>query len=244
MRIKKAQSIFIAGNDTAVLLLHSFTSHTRDMNMLAKSIHESFGFTCYAPLYRGHGEEAEALIPYTIDDWWEDTLESYQELAKKYKQVTVIGLSVGGVFALKLAEQFPIEQVIVMSVPMNSQPLELKKRVIDFAFRYKKLENKSDQQIKIELKRFDSMPLDSFERFKQFISETRNELDKITAPIAVYYGGRDEVTYEESAFEIADNVSSKTIQLEKFYNTSHLMTLSKEKDRLFEQIHQFLSPQA
>ncbi|MBO0588006.1 hypothetical protein [Sporosarcina sp. E16_8] len=140
MRIKKAQSIFIEGNDVAVLLLHSFTSHTRDMNELAKSNHQSFGFTCFASLYRGHGQEAEALIPYTIDDRWEDTLESYQEIP------------VGGIFALKLAEQFPIARIVVMSVPIDRQPLELKQRTIEFAFRYNKFENKSEQQIKIELK--------------------------------------------------------------------------------------------
>lgn len=244
MRIKKAESIFIEGNDVAVLLLHSFTSHTRDVNALAKSLHQSFGFTCYAPVYRGHGQEAEALIPYSIDDWWEDALESYQDLAKKYRQVMVVGISVGGVFALKLAEKFPVARIVVMSVPIDSEPLESKQRVIDFAFRYKKLENKSEQQIKEELKKFQSMPLDSFERFKQFIHETINGLGKITAPIAIYYGGRDEAIFEESAIEIAEKVSSTEIELERFENSSHLMTLSKEKDLLDEQIHQFLSSHA
>ncbi|GGA30454.1 alpha/beta hydrolase [Psychrobacillus lasiicapitis] len=104
MHIKKARLINVEGNDTAVLLLHSYTSHTRDMKALAESIHQTLGFTCFAPLYRGHGEEAEALIPFTIDNWWEDALESYKQLAKKYNQVFVIGLSVGGIFALKLAQ--------------------------------------------------------------------------------------------------------------------------------------------
>jgi len=242
MRIKKAESVFIEGNDVAVLLLHSFTSHTRDMNALAKSIHQSFGFTCYAPVYRGHGQEAEALIPYTIDDWWEDALESYHDLAKKYRKVIVIGVSVGGVFALKLAEQFPIARVVVMSVPIYSEPLELKQRVIDFATRYKKLENKSEHEVKRELKQFESMPLDSFERFKQFVHGTISELGKITAPIAIYYGGRDEATYEESATEIVEKVSSSEIELERFENSSHLMTLSNDKEKLHEHIHQFLSP--
>ncbi|WP_203247341.1 alpha/beta hydrolase [Sporosarcina beigongshangi] len=89
MRIKKAQPIFIEGNEIAVLLLHSFTSHTRDMKALAEPIHQSFGFTCFVPLFSGHGQEAEALIAYTID----------------------------------------------------RPPLELKRRTIDYAVRYKKMEN-------------------------------------------------------------------------------------------------------
>lgn len=242
MRIKKAESIFIEGNDTAVLLLHSFTSHTRDMKALAASLHQAFGFTCFAPLYSGHGEEAEALLPYSIDDWWEDVLESYEYLAEKYRKVFVIGLSIGGVFALKLAEQFPVAGVVVMSVPMDREPLELKQRIIDFAARYKKLENKAEQQIKDELKPFESLPMTSFERLNQFIHGTIDELWKITAPIAIYYGGRDEVIYEESAFEIAERVFSTKIELKKFKDSSHLMTLSKEKDDLYEQIQHFTQP--
>ncbi|MHA6261209.1 alpha/beta hydrolase [Sporosarcina sp. CAU 1771] len=241
MRIKNAEPIFIEGNDVGVLLLHSFTSHTRDMNMLAKSIHQSFGFTCAAPLYRGHGQEAEALIPYAIDDWWEDALKSYQDLAKRSRQVIVIGLSVGGIFALKLAAEFPIARIVVMSVPIDSKPLELKQRILDFAFRYKKIENKSKQQIDKELIEFNLMPLDSFERFNQFNTETINELEKITAPIAIYYGGWDDSIYEENAQEIGENVSSIEIELKKFEDSSHLMTLSREKERLYEEIHLFLS---
>ena len=242
MRIKKAQPIFIEGNDIAVLLLHSFTSHTRDMKALAETIHQSFGFTCLVPLFSGHGQEAEALISYTIDDWWEDALGSYEDLANQYKQVVVIGLSVGGIFALKLAQQFPVARIVVMSVPIDRPPLELKQRTIDYANRYKKLENKSEQQIEEELKQFHSLSIDSFERFQQFIYETMDELGEITAPIAVYYGGRDEAVYEESALEIEGSVSSVRVDLKKFENSSHLMTLSKEKDSLYEQILEFLSP--
>jgi len=242
MRIKKAQSIYMEGNDTAVLLLHSYTSHTRDMKALAESIHQSLGFTCFAPLYRGHGEEAEALIPYTIDDWWEDSLESYQQLAKQYKQVFVIGLSVGGIFALKLAQQFPIERVVVMSVPADKSPIQVKQRIIDYAIRYKKLENKSVEQIQDELMKFEPLSMDSFERFQQFLLETMSDLSVIKSPIAIYYGGRDDAIYEESAVEIAESVSSALIDIKKFENSSHLMTLRKEKDRLYKQIIQFLSP--
>lgn len=75
-------------------------------------------------------------------------------MARRYQQVVIIGVSVGGVFALKLAEQFPIARTVVMSVPIDSQLNELKQRIIDFAYRYKKLESKSDEQIEKELDYF------------------------------------------------------------------------------------------
>ncbi|WP_211356381.1 alpha/beta hydrolase [Psychrobacillus lasiicapitis] len=132
--------------------------------------------------------------------------------------------------------------MVVMSVPTDKSPIQAKQRIIDYAVRYKKLENKSEVQIQDELKKFDRLPMNSFERFQEFIHETMIDLSVITSPIAIYYGGRDEATYEESAVEIAESVSSALIELKKFENTSHLMTLSKEKDGIYRQIIQFLGP--
>ncbi|MFC7686613.1 alpha/beta hydrolase [Ureibacillus sp. GCM10028918] len=77
MLIRPAKELFLNGNDTAILLLHSYTSHTRDMKKLAEYLNEHIGCTCYVPLYKGHGVKPEALLETTINDWWKDTQEAY-----------------------------------------------------------------------------------------------------------------------------------------------------------------------
>lgn len=70
LNILPAKEIYLQGNEHALLLLHSFTRHTRDVKKVATSLH-SQGYTCYAPLYRGHGTHPEQLLHYQVDDWWQ-----------------------------------------------------------------------------------------------------------------------------------------------------------------------------
>ncbi|WP_255601724.1 MULTISPECIES: carboxylesterase [Lysinibacillus] len=73
LNILPAKEIYLQGNEHALLLLHSFTSHTRDMKKVATALHNQ-GYTCYAPLYRGHGTHPEQLLHYQVDDWWQDVV--------------------------------------------------------------------------------------------------------------------------------------------------------------------------
>lgn len=241
MLIRPAKELFIKGNDTAILFLHSYTSHTRDMKKLAHDLNEQIGCTCYVPLYSGHGAEPEALLNSNIHDWWKDAKEAYYFLQQQgYKKISVIGLSVGGIFSLKLAQEEQIEQLIVMSAPKDRTPERLKQRLIDYAKAYKQLEGKTSEEIAKELLPFQEMSLQSFEMFQQFIQSTMGEVSRITASIAIYYGNKDDSLYEKSASFIYENVSSYEKKIEAFPNSTHLMTLGKDQESLFEEIISFI----
>ena len=62
---------YYKGRKRAVLLLHSFTSSTIDMKKLGKYLN-SYGYSCYAPLYTGHGKEPALLISSGPKEWWKD----------------------------------------------------------------------------------------------------------------------------------------------------------------------------
>ncbi len=241
MLIRPAKELFLKGNETAILFLHSYTSHTRDMKKLAEYLHEHMGYTCYVPLYSGHGMKPEALLDYSINDWWKNSKEAYLFLRQQgYAQIAVIGVSVGGIFALRLAEEQPIDQLIVMSVPQDRKPERLKQRLIDYAKAYKLLEGKASEEVIDELLPFQEMSLHSFEVFQQFIQQTIDDVSRITAPVAIYYGNKDDSLYGESASFIYENVSSIDKEMKAFPNSTHLMTLGKDKVSLFEEVMSFM----
>ncbi|MGE6517575.1 alpha/beta hydrolase [Lysinibacillus sphaericus] len=241
IKILPAKEIYLKGNHHAVLLLHSFTSHTRDMKKVATDLHQK-GFTCYAPLYRGHGYNPEPLIQYKVNDWWEDVVTAYRFLLEEgFQTISVVGLSIGGIFALKLAELENIERVIVLSVPVDRQPERLKERLIKYAFNYKKLEGKSFSQISQELEVFYQMSLEAFNEFQQFIRTTIQNLHKITIPIAIFYGELDDELYMTSAHTIFKNVNSQVKRLKGFTQSKHLMTLGRDQQEIDNDILDFLT---
>ncbi|MEK3980519.1 hypothetical protein MKY37_15930 [Psychrobacillus sp. FSL K6-2836] len=75
------------------------------------------GCTCYVSLYKRHGVKPEALLNATINDWSKNIKEAYYFLEQRgYKKISLIGLTVGGILSLKLAQDEQIERLIVMSV--------------------------------------------------------------------------------------------------------------------------------
>ncbi len=91
MNIVPPKPFFYKGGKQAVLLLHSFTSNTMDMKKLGKYL-QQHNYTCYAPLYKGHGLPAEELLTFGPSDWWEDVRQAYQLLKDEgYEKIAVIG---------------------------------------------------------------------------------------------------------------------------------------------------------
>ncbi len=240
IKILPAKEIYLKGDNQAVLLLHSFTSHTRDMKKVATELNKK-GYTCYAPLYSGHGQTPEQLLQYNVNDWWQDVIKAYQFLINEgFQKITVIGLSIGGIFALRLAQFKKIEHVIVLSVPIDRDPERLKKRIIDYANNYKKIEEKPALQISHELEVFLQMPLDSLIEFQEFIRSTIQSLDKITIPSAIFYGIQDDKLYSLSAYTIYKNVNSSEKLIKGFKQSKHLMTLGKDQTEIINEIFDFI----
>lgn len=79
IKLVPPKPFFYKGGEKAVLLLHSFTSNTMDMKKLGEYLHKE-NYSCYAPLYSGHGLTPEELLTYSPSDWWQDVLNGYQLL--------------------------------------------------------------------------------------------------------------------------------------------------------------------
>ena len=116
--ITKSKDLYLEGPGPAVLLLHSFTGSANEMRGLARFLHTA-GYTCYAPNYAGHGESPERLFATTIEDVWQSAQAGLSFLHNKgHEHVYLIGQSLGGVMALRLAEQSGCAGLILLSTPI------------------------------------------------------------------------------------------------------------------------------
>ncbi|WP_188205536.1 alpha/beta hydrolase [Alkalibacillus aidingensis] len=231
----------IAGN-RAVLLLHGFTGSTVDVRRLAKYLHNR-GYTCHAPLYKGHGGKPEQLIHTSPEDWWQDVISGYDFLKSKgYERIAVVGVSLGGVFSLKLGMKRPVTGIATMSAPAKEKSVEdLKKRVLDYATGYKKLEGKNPAEIHVELSQLEqSLPTTSLKGLQQFILTTSEKLTSITTPTFILQGCLDEQLYHESAKLIFERIHTEEKQLKWYKNSGHIMTLGDEREKIHHDIAAYL----
>ncbi|MCY8519582.1 alpha/beta hydrolase [Bacillus atrophaeus] len=240
VKLIKPKSFFLKGGTKAVLLLHSFTNNPRDMRQLGRYLNGK-GYTCFAPIYKGHGLSPEQLIQTTPTDWWKSVEEGYHFLKNKgYKHIAVIGVSLGGVFALNVGKRFnDVNGIVIMSVPYKREVDSLKGRILKFARAYKQFEGKEEQQICIEIKKLEKLSSERLVFLKNHIDMTMQDLE-INKPIRIMYGELDEPLYKESANYIYDNLITSNKSVKGYLNSKHLMSLGKDQEIIHSDILSFL----
>lgn len=241
MRNREIKPFFFKAGSRAVLLLHGFTGSSSDVRMLGRFL-EKNGYTCHAPHYKGHGVPPEQLIETSPSDWWEDVLKGYETLKNEgYEEIAVAGLSLGGVFSLKLAMNTPLKGIVTMCSPMSMRTTDkMFEGVLKYAKDYKRFEGKDETIITQEVGEIEQKGMPSLPELQQLIQDVRSELDLIYTPILVVQSTNDEVIDPQSAHIIYKEVESLKKDIVWFEQSSHVITLDKEKEQLHETVLQFL----
>jgi carboxylesterase len=241
MKITAPKPFFFEGGKRAVLMLHGFTGSSADVRMMGRYLQKK-GYTCHAPQYKGHAVPPEELVHTGPDDWWEDVIGGYNHLKEKgYDEIAVCGLSLGGVFSLKLATQQPVMGVIPMCAPMSMKSEEVMyEGVCEYAKEYKRREQKSPEQIEEEMEEFKKTPMNTLKALQKLILDVRNSVDLVYAPTFVVQARNDEMINTNSANIIYEEVESEKKDLKWYENSSHVITLDKEKEQLHEDVYAFL----
>lgn len=230
--------LFEAGS-RMVLLLHGFTGSSADTRQLARFLNAR-GYSCYAPHLRGHGEVPEELVKYGPTEWWQDVENAYQFLQQKgYQKIAVAGLSLGGIYALRLSMNYPVISAATFCSPMMIfDEATMYQGVLSYARNLKKYLGQSQDSIEQDMQQFNPMP--SLSALKQLILDTRSELYLVEQPLFIAQGQLDKMINPDSA-NIIYNESSSFDKVLKWYDQSgHVITIDKQKQQLFEDYYQFL----
>jgi carboxylesterase len=241
MRISQPKPFFIETGKRAVLLLHGFTGTSADVRMLGRFL-EKKGYTSLAPHYKGHGVPPEELIQTGPAEWWQDVLAGYNQLKEAgYDEIAVAGLSLGGVFSLKLGYNMPVKGIVTMCAPMSMKTTDLMyEGVLSYAREYKKFEGKDEQQIEKDMEVLQRQSMPSLADLRALIYDVREHIDHIYAPLFVAQGSLDKVIDPDSANVIYGNTESEDKQLKWYEQSGHVVTLGPEKVQLHEDIYEFL----
>ncbi len=241
MRIAQPKPFFFEHGKRAVLLLHGFTGTTADVRMLGRFL-EKHNYTSLAPHYRGHGVTPEELIKTNPDQWWEDVVNAYNQLKDAgYEEIAVAGLSLGGVFSLKLAERFPLTGVVTMCAPMSMKTTDLMwSGVLKYARDYKRFSGLSDTQIKAEMDDLKTKSMPGLDGLQSMVQDVRNQVNCIYTPLLVVQSRHDGVIDPNSAQIIYDEAESTFKELQWYEESGHVITLGPEKALLHQNVLTFL----
>ena len=242
--IEGGEPFFMQGSGSkGVLLIHGFTGLPAGMFLLGNVLNRA-DFSVLCPRLAGHGTCEEDLMRTNKNDWFNSVLDGFFILRGLCKEIFVIGHSMGGLLALKLATEHKISKIITLAAPIfideglglkNLPPKELCGNACAFTPR-----TKLDDVPPAVNNVYDKTPLISVHELVDLIAETRIFLPKITAPILIMHGEEDHTAQPRSARFIFDNVASKSKNIITVPNAGHLLPFAEHRDFVFDATLNFL----
>ena len=246
-----AEPIFLDGNATGCLLLHGGGGGTTwDLKEFAHLLHSETGMTVWLPALKGYGTKPEDLYGIEFDDWVADANSGLDRLLEQCVQVSVVGHSAGGLIALILAsEREEVSALVTWAAPyaVRSRLLLLLPVISKIPLLRRAIPEKHPTGIPDWLKEegwigYDWIPPSIGLVVRDGLNRLRKSLGRITCPVFIIQGSRDDAVSEDSPRRIYEGLASKKREVWIVEGAGHpMMNDGRYKDALFARTIAFLT---
>ncbi|MFD5032686.1 alpha/beta hydrolase [Streptomyces sp. NPDC058220] len=230
------------GGEVGVLLCHGFTGSPQSLRPWAEYLAER-GLTVSLPLLPGHGTRWQDMQLTGWQDWYAEVDRELRELLEKCGQVFVLGLSMGGALALRLAEKHgtAVSGVVVVNPGMKvhglaAYALPVVRHLIPSTGG---LTNDIAKEGSEELG-YDRVPLHAAHSLRQFFRLVDAALPQVTQPLLLLHSPQDHVVPPADSARILGRVSSRDVREVLLEQSYHVATLDHDAERIFEESHAFI----
>ncbi|KAB7705272.1 alpha/beta fold hydrolase [Bacillus aerolatus] len=236
--IPGAESFYFEGNDIGILLSHGFIGTPQSVRFVGEKLAEQ-GFTVLAPRLKGHGTHYLDMEQCTHEDWYESLKRGYLQLKERGKKVFVMGQSMGGTLALKLAAEYKdIEGLIIINTALTLPAFEQFKkspapRFID--------EGKPDIKAgDVHEISYEKAPVRAIRELQRLMAEAPPAIGKIQVPALCIKSFTDHVVPPENTVFIYRSLSSKNKRLVTLPDSYHVASMDNDKELIAEQAARFI----
>lgn len=236
----------------AVLILHGFASSLDSVRAIERSLCP-LGYPILMPILRGHGKQSpEALRGITWHDWLADAEASLQASLAEAERVIVIGHSMGGLLALKLAADHPekLDSLVLAAAPLqlvsplaSGRPLHILLPVIQRLFtRWDLPPEYADRHLAQFDTNYHWAPMDAIISFLELSRLTQQWLPEVRVPTYILQSRKDTTTAPISADMVYQQISTPIgqKQIVWFEKSSHEMFQDCESASICENILVFV----
>ena len=102
----------------AVVMVHGFTGTAAHFRLMGRFLMER-GYTAHAPLLAGHGTSLDDMARTDKYDWIESARSAVDAMAATHDRVHLVGLSMGGLLGLIVAEERRLASVTTINSPIR-----------------------------------------------------------------------------------------------------------------------------
>ena len=224
------------------VLLHGFTAAPKEMRPLGDYL-AARNFTVRGVRYAGHGTSPQDLARTTWHDWMASAETAVAELRSRCNRVWSIGLSLGGLISLQLAEKHLVDGVcaIAPAIFPPDRRMALARWLAPFLpYSHKDLADLHDPIALAEHADYELFPTRAVAELNALMRHTRRQLNQIDVPLLLIFARNDRVVPLSALDYLWPRVASTDKQQLILERGGHIVTEDYDKGIAFAVIDQFL----
>lgn len=262
--------IELTGGDHAVLAVHGLYGNPLELRYVGRQLQRA-GYTVVIPLIPGYGYargSADSVRTTAWQQWYQEVERELDALKKRYRTVSVIGLCIGAVLALRLAQErssgiaalglfAPTLAYDGWSIPRYRFLLPLVYYTpFRFTYAYRErfpygVKNETlRNRIAHEMSKSDAseagasaLPAEGIFQAHRLIRKVRRELAEVHTPTLTVHAAQDDVASRKSADLIEAKITAPCRKKVILQNSYHMITLDNDKEIVAREIVDFLAVQ-
>lgn len=230
------------GNHKGVLLIHGFTGSPSELRELGEQLRRK-GYTVEGLLLAGHGTDPHDLLDVKAEQWEKQVRDGVAHLRACCSQVTVIGLSMGGLLSLYAGAVTDVDKLVVISTPIYLYDwrvyfLWLADRLPYWAIPKHPRTIDAPERYNVAYR---CMPIKAVHQLVRLLKAVKGKyLSQVDQPLLIIQSKTDHTVRPESAQYIADQAASQEKQLLWIPQARHVITLYKGRQTIYTAIEAFL----
>jgi len=239
---------FEGDNNTAILLIHGWTSTPYEVRRLGSFLNEA-GFTVSGPMLKGHGTFPKELEGVSWEEWLEDMRKEYIRLRNSHEKVIIGGTSIGASLAILLAIEFSeIAGLILLATPYK---IKAEKLAVVFAKTSRLINSYNNKYYPptfgarttvTRLISYQSYPIESALEVFELIKRSRENVAKVKQPCLMIQSSSDHVVTKKSLEHLYDNIGSERKEMQYVHRAYHTFISDIKNEKVFEDILNFIKP--
>ncbi len=258
------RSIHLEGGRHGVLLFHGLSSSPLELQYIARGLHRA-GHTVLVPALKGYTVGMAGAYAASAGEWVQAALRAFDQLAKECDTVSVGGLCLGAVLALRVAERRAgsVHSVLGLSTALYYDgwanpwytrllplapflPLARRIRVRErwpFGLKDERLRRWIERQMQesaLSDAGASTLRVSELIKARRLIVRTRKHLEAIIAPLLLLHAEEDECATPRSAYEVSRRVSSTDKRLILLHDSYHMISMDREKQHVLDEMVNFL----
>ncbi|MBL1227189.1 alpha/beta hydrolase [Enterococcus sp. BWR-S5] len=242
-KIKLPEPLFVENGEKAVILFHAYSGSSNDVRMMCRFL-EKRKYTVYTPIFSGHATlSPEDILSESVTQWEQDALQAVEFLkARGYSKIAVLGLSMGGVFAMNLLTKKRKE--IIGGGFFCSPIFPVKNHVPEnfalYAQSVLKMAEIEESEINRRMPQIEQQSVKQLGQIEAYAARTAEKLSDIDVPVFAAQAGKDEMIDAAGVFQTIEALTTTKITFNWYPNSGHVLTVGPEHKELEQDVANYL----